>query len=195
MPKPSPNSAHTQADLTGLLIVAAKSGQIDLCVALIQKGADLSAALLTTATAGYEVAVHTLLWIGADVNATESKSGMTALHLAATGGAPAVVALIKAGAKINARERLDLATPLHIAADADCASAINDLVNAGADLTAKDKAGFTPLMIAKSRGNRRAFRLLTQATKRKQPFRALPPQRRTGWPRWPRRPLRASETK
>ncbi|HLN04081.1 MAG TPA: ankyrin repeat domain-containing protein [Bryobacteraceae bacterium] len=67
------------------------------------------------------------------------------------------------GADINARTRDDAQRPLHIAAAMGKMKAVEALVGLGADLTAKDSQGRTPLDAAERAGLTDVVALLRRA--------------------------------
>ena len=108
--------------------------------------------------------VKTLLNTGANIE-VRSKRGETSLHGAAKFGSPAVVkTLLNAGANIEARdeagstlllclepkehcfsERFGGQTPLHKAVMRESPAVVKTLLNAGANIEARDKGAQTPL--------------------------------------------------
>jgi len=82
-----------------------------------------------------------LLSAGANPN-TVASQGRTPLHVASLKCPQLVELLLSAGARVNPRDGM-LATPLH---RASCGTAVRLLVEAGADLAARDVNGETPLI-------------------------------------------------
>jgi uncharacterized protein len=96
--------------------------------------------------------VRVLLAHGARVNAI-SQAGTEPIHDAALGDSAEVIReLATHGADINARTRDDAQTPLHIAAAMGKMKAVEALVALGADVTAKDSQGRTPVDAAERAG-------------------------------------------
>jgi ankyrin repeat protein len=117
--------AQERADLTPLL-EAARAFDHDAALALVEQGADVTAA---------------------------ENDGTTALHWAAHAGDAALVrALVAAGADPNAANRYGL-TPLQAAADGGFADAVTALLEAGADAAAALPEGETILMTAARSGD------------------------------------------
>jgi cytohesin len=111
----------------------------------------------------YEAVIKLLLEKKADVHAV-NVGGATPLHTAsAFRAAPAgVELLIQAGANVNqkAPESYGGWTPLHGAAARNSADIITVLLKHGADRTAKDAKGMTPLQVAEQGGFTEAARVL-----------------------------------
>lgn len=96
-----------------------------------------------------------------------SGDGFTALHLAAFMGHPeAVRSLLEGGAHANAvarSEEIGPVQPLHSAAAARQLECAGLLVEHGADVNARQTAGFTPLHAAAANGDVELARLLLAA--------------------------------
>lgn len=95
-------------------------------------------------------------------------SAWTALHLAAfSGDVTRVRQLLASGARVDQRSMHDAAcggaTALHCAAVAGAAEVVDLLVRAGADLGARDEAGYTALHIAAERGDAAVVKVLVRA--------------------------------
>ena len=80
---------------------------------------------------------------GADVNACEGWARNTPLHLAAVGNQIGTLCLLVHHADVNARD-VNLKTALHKACAASDIECIKLLLQAGADIHAKDEDGRTP---------------------------------------------------
>lgn len=114
---------------------------------------------LHLAAAGYRTEiVGLLLRAGADPNATRNRRRSGPLHYAADGyiNGPTwnekhqlktIHQLLAADAKINAQDN-NGATPLHRAVRTRCATAVELLLQSGADPTLKNKSGSTPFHLA-----------------------------------------------
>ena len=171
------------------IILAAMAGHRQTVELLLEKGARLDASDRAGRTAlhwaGYCARpwlIELLLESGKKdiINVADAK-GMTPLHLAVRFGkcppvngvdesdlAPDVSAstevLVKAGAKINALDG-NKATPLHWAAFVDRREVVPFLLYEGADATARQLDGRTPLQVAKRRGSAAVARQLSAAQK------------------------------
>jgi len=87
--------------------------------------------------------------------------GTSPLHRAAAQGHIALVRLIlQHGHHAHGARDAELRTPLHCAAEQGHSEAVELLLDAGAELDARDRAGFTPLMWACHRGRLAVARLL-----------------------------------
>jgi ankyrin repeat protein len=105
-----------------------------------------------------------LLEFGADVDARDG--GHNALYRVANGqgreeeGRAAIELLIKHGADVNQVTGVGGMTPLHMSARRGTTRIAEALLDAGADIEAKDKGGETPLRRAVNCGQERMVRLL-----------------------------------
>ncbi len=98
--------------------------------------------------------VELLLGLGADPT-VKTLGGHTPLYCVAnecqvTGGGKIVRALIRAGAQVDARSPAKQCTALHMAARRGNTEVAEALMDCGADIHARDKAGDTPLQRAKN---------------------------------------------
>jgi uncharacterized protein len=101
-----------------LLHVAAKFGQKQVLISLVQAGLEIDAtnkegrtALMHAATAGFPSVIRSAVDAGAQANA-QDKSGQTALHIAAALGLSiCATVLIQCGATVDARDNIGR-TPL-----------------------------------------------------------------------------------
>jgi len=147
---------------------AAKKGDTASVVALLKKGADVSAAhadgmtpLHWAAELGDVAMADALTRAGANLAAVTRLGQYTPLHLAArNGNGPVVRLLLKAGAPA-AVTNASGTTALHMAAAAGSSDAVNALVDAGADINVKETFyGQTPLVFAVSQGHLDAIKTL-----------------------------------
>jgi cytohesin len=151
------------------LIIAAGDDNLELTRYLIQKGADIDytgmregSALMLAAYMGQLDLVELFLASGGNVNLAMPEGGETALHMAAvTARTPAADALLKAGADPNLHAKSGVTTdmfnggvmlweetPLHFAAAYGDETMIRAMLDAGADLHAKNAHGERPLQYA-----------------------------------------------
>ncbi len=171
------------------IILAAMAGHRPTIALLLEKSARLDAKDRAGRTALHWASYCARPWLirklleagaktGIDVG---DAKGMTPLHLATRFGkcppvegvdkwdlAPdvetSVEVLVNAGAAINAGDALK-ATALHWAAFVDRAEVVPFLLYSGADATARQLDGRTPLQMAKRRGSKKVARQLSAAQK------------------------------
>jgi ankyrin repeat protein len=102
------------------------------------------------AKGGFTAGVELLLKHGADANAVD-QSGSAPINLAAAKCSGDLIELLaKNGAKLNASDPKLKATPLHMAAAFHNVGAVKALLALGADVSARDYLGDTPLHVAVS---------------------------------------------
>ncbi|MCU1272637.1 MAG: Ankyrin [Bryobacterales bacterium] len=173
-------NARSKQGRTPLLIAASNAGSIDTIRLLVSKGADAkppseflastsglpsrrpgSAALLAAATAGDLEMVRFFIENGGDVNGTD-QSGNTPLQAAAAAGnLPIVKLLLAKGAKVDTAlteagkvrkgpVALNHLTALMFAAPFGRPELLRALIDAGANVNARDIRDMTPLMLAVS---------------------------------------------
>ena len=135
---------------------AASRGDVEGVRGLLQRGIDVQTAQADGMTALHWAAMRsdlelaeTLLYAGANLEATTRIGQHTPLHVASRSGQPGVLrALLEAGADPHALTASG-ATALHLAAGAGSAEAVAALVDHGADIDARENTwGQTPLMFA-----------------------------------------------
>ncbi|MGC2165851.1 MAG: ankyrin repeat domain-containing protein [Gallionella sp.] len=156
------------------LLAAVKSGDVDNATGLMDKGADCNgrdedgATLLMLASySGNLPLVMVLLKAGAEINASDER-GWTALMKAAhnadkNAGFPDVVqALIAAGANIEAPISYGV-RPLMLAAGYGETAVVECLLQAGADVSARNEGGYTALMMVKQKHYVDVINLLHEA--------------------------------
>lgn len=151
---------------TGLLSASIHEGQCEVAEYLFEKGAQAvhdCDSQMGAVNYGHPTLVRSLLAQGADPNFTYPDTGETMLHLAALrgwreGNTECVRLLLKAGANPNVHCKVGIPTPaldfgtkvigetpLHRAAAFGSEEMIELMVEAGADITATDAHGETPL--------------------------------------------------
>lgn len=163
--------------------VEAYAGQAELVQMLLQAGANPNTrgaysrvpVIIDAVRSGDEATVQLLLQAGADVNARDSV-GNSALHWLAYQPNPRLVTLLlQNGANPNtptvAYDYLDTAgvcdnpegtTPLHCAASCGQTEAVRLLLEAGAELQARDKRGATALIRAAECNSEATIRVLIE---------------------------------
>lgn len=164
-------NAASKRGRTPLLIAAMSDGSAEVIRYLLDHGADAKAAdflkttALRAATLGNDTnTIRMLIDAGVDVNAADLP-GITPLMMAAgwNGNLDAVKLLLANGAKVNAVSRPVMGLPskngpsefgsltaLLMAAPFGPPELIKTLLDAGADVNARDVRGMTPLMLAVS---------------------------------------------
>ncbi len=146
---------------------AAYWDEITAAELLIGAGAHVDAAndygvtpLSLASTNGSAQMIELLLTAGASPNGV-LPSGETVLMTAAySGSVEGVKSLIARGADVNARENVMGQTALMWALSQEHMNIVPMLIDAGADVRAKSKSGFSPLLFAARQGNTNAVRLL-----------------------------------
>lgn len=155
---------------------AAWNGRTEAIKVLVAAGADVSAkdnhkwtALHYAADHGHTDCINALWALGADVSA-KTGDRWTPLRLAAKGGhVKAVAALLNANAKflVDDEEENYNQSPLHAAArlrdSVEREATVRTLIEAGADLSARDKEGWTPVHCAAANGHADTLRALISA--------------------------------
>ena len=135
---------------------AARRGDAEAVRTLLERGVDVQTAQADGMTALHWAAMRsdldlaeTLIYAGANLEATTRIGQHTPLHVASRTGQPTVVrALLGAGADPHAATSSG-ATPLHLAAQAGSAEAVAALLDHGADVNVQEHTwGQTPLMFA-----------------------------------------------
>lgn len=129
---------------------------VEMAQLLVESGAKVNTPsptgwypLMTAAGRGNIKVVNYLLLQGADPNATDKKTGLTALYCAAGSdyGASSAETLLKHGAEVNATYLSGL-TALHQAASQGAIKVIEVLLAHKANVDAKTESGYTPLYMA-----------------------------------------------
>jgi len=144
-----------QIDGATALHWAVQRNNIEVASALLAAGAKVTAEtrykitpLSIAATNGNAALITRLIEAGADANST-SREGETVLMTASlNGNVDAIKALLAKGAKVNEIEPWKQQTALMWAAGEGNAKAVEMLVEFGADVKLKSKAGYTALLLA-----------------------------------------------
>ncbi|CAM9664114.1 unnamed protein product [Ectocarpus sp. 12 AP-2014] len=148
-------------DASGVgLLLAARSGDIEIVRSLIRQGAELEqrdilgdSGLLKAARYGHAQVVELLLMAGVDVNAYDN-SGWTALHTSIANGREEVAFVLLSGyhqpASINIEATTSNGdTPLHMAAFHGREWAVEILLRLGANRGAINDRGERPIQVAR----------------------------------------------
>lgn len=143
------------------LYVAAFLGHAQVAELLLQAGAEVNAAcfmgitpLYMAARLGHEEAVQVLLEHGAEVHNIHEAAGI--------GDVEKVRQFLAADASLIDQEAMSGGMPLHWAAVNGKLEVVRALIEAGADVNARDNGGETPLHWAAANDQRRAAELLLE---------------------------------
>ncbi|HTA71889.1 MAG TPA: ankyrin repeat domain-containing protein [Bryobacteraceae bacterium] len=144
----------------GPFIAAKYSGRNDIAELLLQKGVELD--IFAACMAGALQRVAELAREEPALIKSYSQDGWTPLHLACFFNQPAIAeALILEGADVQARSRNAMKNaPLHAAAAGRSRESVRILIEHGADVNAKQEAGWTALHAASQNGDIEMVRLL-----------------------------------
>lgn len=153
----SPNAKDGRDETA--LHYAARHGRVEMARLLLLKGADKDALgtdrrtpLQWAAHAGHAAVAEVLVLAGADINLRSKRSGFSPLDLAARSAHLDVLKLlIDRGVDVNAPSPRHRKMALHVATRSKCSNktaAIDVLLEAGANIEARDGEGGTPLQVA-----------------------------------------------
>lgn len=147
-----------------------RARRLEIARLLIDRGADVNMKMKLTGETPIFFASHwgremigLLIAKGADVRVSEIENRASPLHYAAIiTEDPAIFQLFKdKNLAIDLRDRFER-TPLFWAARKGNLPAVKALVELGADVNAKDMAGWTPLHVAASRGHKEVLQFLLE---------------------------------
>jgi ankyrin repeat protein len=170
------NPNHLElADNSGktALILAAENGKLKCVKGLIELGANVHHATLTSTTAlhgavdaGHLTVIDALLAAGANVDAGDRQLETPLMWAAGNNNCTdALKHLIQRGAKLEATDRLGR-TALHIACAHNHHLAAQALIDAGANIIARNALGRTPLLVAAAHHDVRSIKLIFEGDTR-----------------------------
>ncbi len=160
-----------EADGATAVAWAAHWDDLETADLLIRAGANVNAAndygvtpLWLACTNGSGAMVEKLLKAGANPNAALARTGATPLmRCARTGNVAAVKSIVFHEARVNTQEILRGQNALMWAVAAKHPDAVQLLIEHGADVHARSKSGFTPLLFAAQQGDIDSARILLAA--------------------------------
>ncbi|XP_046974007.1 ankyrin-2-like isoform X3 [Vanessa cardui] len=161
-----------QADASTAFLRAARAGQIEKIISLLEQGVDINVsnanglnAIHLASKDGHVDVVRELLERGAAIDAA-TKKGNTALHIASLAGQEAVVKLlVQNGAQVNIQSQNGF-TPLYMAAQENHDGVVKFLLSNGANQSLATEDGFTPLAVAMQQGHEKVVAVLLEADTR-----------------------------
>ena len=149
-----------QADGATALHWAAHRDDLDNAVLLIESGADVRASndlgvqpLWLACINGSAPMVRVLLGAGADADAAPAGGETPLMHAARSGSVDAVKLLLLHGAQVNAKTPGEEQTALMWALAEKHAEVSRTLIEHGAEVSARSRFGFTPLLFAARAGD------------------------------------------
>ncbi|CAH2060663.1 unnamed protein product, partial [Iphiclides podalirius] len=165
-------AAPNQADASTAFLRAARAGQIEKIISLLEQGVDINVsnanglnAIHLASKDGHVEVVRELLERGAAIDAA-TKKGNTALHIASLAGQEAVVKLlVQNGAQVNIQSQNGF-TPLYMAAQENHDGVVKFLLANGANQSLATEDGFTPLAVAMQQGHEKVVAVLLEADTR-----------------------------
>ncbi|XP_075987215.1 uncharacterized protein LOC142983910 isoform X2 [Anticarsia gemmatalis] len=161
-----------RADASTAFLRAARAGQIEKIISLLEQGVDINVsnanglnAIHLASKDGHVEVVRELLQRGAAIDAA-TKKGNTALHIASLAGQEAVVKLlVQNGAQVNIQSQNGF-TPLYMAAQENHDGVVKFLLANGANQSLATEDGFTPLAVAMQQGHEKVVAVLLEADTR-----------------------------
>ncbi|KAL0859578.1 hypothetical protein ABMA27_010715 [Loxostege sticticalis] len=166
------SASPNQADASTAFLRAARAGQIEKIISLLEQGVDINVsnanglnAIHLASKDGHVEVVRELLDRGAAIDAA-TKKGNTALHIASLAGQEAVVKLlVQNGAQVNIQSQNGF-TPLYMAAQENHDGVVKFLLANGANQSLATEDGFTPLAVAMQQGHEKVVAVLLEADTR-----------------------------
>ncbi|XP_053618820.1 ankyrin-2-like isoform X3 [Plodia interpunctella] len=161
-----------RADASTAFLRAARAGQIEKIINLLEQGVDINVsnanglnAIHLASKDGHVEVVRELLDKGAAIDAA-TKKGNTALHIASLAGQETVVKLlVQNGAQVNIQSQNGF-TPLYMAAQENHDGVVKFLLANGANQSLATEDGFTPLAVAMQQGHEKVVAVLLEADTR-----------------------------
>ena len=152
------------------LHLACRSGELDVAKMLVKAGAgmcvtdnDGDTCLTLASYSGHTETLKMLVEAGADVSVTVNNIGFSCLTMAACFGRTETVRYLLGLPEVDVNHVADDFTALHWACQEDYRNMQQLLIDAGADIEAKDENGHSPLLLASKDASLDTVKILLKA--------------------------------